>query len=194
MANSWIKNFRKSKKGQMTFIIAGLVFSVLFLLWHLGGNIGSVIPSGARLEKLRTDRQKAAAEVAELEKKMAEVDAAEKTYRENLGNFWNDAVSGYADVELRKKIEEASQKAGLKLNSIGTVRRTRINNDLQFLEIDMSGVETLEILTNFYEEIYKLRPKFYWKRVDLRQENLQDSERLVFNGTLRLVAIEPVSK
>jgi len=194
VADSWIKKFRHSKKRQRIFIIAGLSFAVLFLLWQLGGNVGSVIPSAARLEKLRTDRQKVAADVAELEKRMAEVEAAAKTYRENLGDFWNDAVNGYADVELRKKIEEAAQKAGIKLNSIGTVRRTRINNDLQFLEIDMSGVDTLEILTNFYEEIYNVSPKLYWKRVDLRQENLQNSDRLIFNGTLRLIAVEPAGK
>jgi hypothetical protein len=194
VANNWIKKFRTSKKAQMIFIIAGLFFSIWFLLWQIGGSIGSLIPSGSRLEKLSAEQQKAAAEVAELEKRMKEVDTAARIYHESLGGFWNDAVNGNADVELRKKIEEAAQKAGLKLNSIGTVRRSRINNDLQFLEIDMGGVETLEILTNFYEEIYKARPQLYWKRVDLRQEHLQNSERLVFNGTLRLIAIEPVGK
>lgn len=194
MANNWLKNFRKSKKGQMIFIIGGLVFSIIFLLWQLGGNISSLIPSGSRLENLRTERRKATAELNELEKKMRDAEAEAKTYNANLGTFWNDTVNGYADVELRKKIEEAAQKAGLQLNSIGTVRRTRINNDLQFLEIDMSGVNTLEILTNFYEQIYLATPKLYWKRVDLRQENLQNSDQLFFNGTLRLIAIEPVAK
>ena len=194
MANNWLKNFRKSKKGQMIFIIGGLFFSIIFLLWQLGGNINSLIPSGSRLENLRTERRKATAELNELEKKMRNAEAEAKTYNANLGTFWNDTVNGYADVELRKKIEEAAQKAGLQLNSIGTVRRTRINNDLQFLEIDMSGVNTLEILTNFYEQIYLATPKLYWKRVDLRQENLQNSDQLFFNGTLRLIAIEPVAK
>ncbi len=178
----------------MIFIIGGLVFSIIFLLWQLGGNISSLIPSGSRLENLRTERRKATAELNELEKKMRNAEAEAKTYNANLGTFWNDTVNGYADVELRKKIEEAAQKAGLQLNSIGTVRRTRINNDLQFLEIDMSGVNTLEILTNFYEQIYLATPKLYWKRVDLRQENLQNSDQLFFNGTLRLIAIEPVAK
>ena len=194
MANNWFKNFRKSKKGQRTFIIVGLAFSVLFLLWQFGGNVGSIIPSGTRLENLRTERRKVAAEFAEFEKKMHDAEAEAKTYNANLGTFWNDTVNGYADVELRKKIEEAAQKAGLQLNSIGTVRRTRINNDLQFLEIDMSGVNTLEILTNFYEQIYLATPKLYWKRVDLRQESLQNSDQLFFNGTLRLIAVEPVAK
>ncbi len=189
-----IKKFRSSKKAQVLFIAGGLVFCGLFLLWQMGGSIGSIIPSKSRLEQLSDKQKKAAADMAALEKKLKDVETAEKLYKANLAGFWKEEVNGNADVELRKKIEEAAQTAGLKLNSIGTVRRSRINNDLQFLEIDMGGVETLELLTNFYEEIYKVTPKLYWKRVDLRQESLQNSDRLFFTGTLRLIAVEPASK
>ncbi len=189
-----IKKFRTSKKAQILFIAGGLVFCALFLLWQMGGSIGSIIPSKSRLEQLSDKQKKAAADMAVLEKKLKDVETAEKLYKANLAGFWKEDVNGNADVELRKKIEEAAQTAGLKLNSIGTVRRSRINNDLQFLEIDMGGVETLELLTNFFEEIYKVTPKLYWKRVDLRQESLQNSDRLFFTGTLRLIAVEPASK
>ncbi len=185
-----LKKFRSSKKAQVWFCVGGLMFSVMYLYWQAGSNLGSWIPSESRLDKARSDLKKATVAADELAAKMSAVNATEKLFNEKMAGFWNQAVNGSPDVELRKKIEVASQSAGLKLGSIGTVRRSRINNDLTYLEIDMAGVETLEILTAFFEEVYKIRPMLYWKRVDLRQEHLQNSERLIFSGTLRLIALE----
>lgn len=190
MASEMMKKFRSSKKAQIAFCAGGLLFSFLYLYWQAGSNLGSLIPSQSRLDTIRGDLKKATVVADELMAKMNEVNTAEKLFNENMAGFWNPAVNGSPDVELRKKIEVASQSAGLKLNSIGTVRRSRINNDLTYLEIDMAGTETLEVLTLFFEEIYKIRPKLYWKRMDLRQEHLQNSERLIFSGTLRLIALE----
>ena len=54
----------------------------------------------------------------------------------------------------------------------------------------MSATETLELLTLFLREIYKETPELHWKRADFRHEHLQNSERLVFSGTIRLIGIE----
>ena len=92
--------------------------------------------------------------------------------------------------ELRKKIEGAARKAGLDLTSIGAIRRSRINNDLSFLELDVNATSTLELLTAFWVELADVTPQLSWKRVDLRPELSQNSDRIFFNGTLRLIGRE----
>ncbi len=194
MTNNWLKKFRESKKAKIIFCVLGLLFSLFYLLWIFGGNIGSWIPSTQRLENVRAELKKANAAALEIDKKQKAINDAEKLYKTNLPNFWNEKKHGIASVELRKRIEQSAQRAGLKLGSVGAVRQNRINNDLHFLEIDMATVETLELLVLFFNEIYKENPKMYWKRADFRHEHLQNSERLAFSGTIRLIGLEQNSE
>lgn len=194
MTNNWLKKFRESKRAKIIFCIVGLLFSIFYLLWMFGGNIGSWIPSNKRLEDVRNELKKANITATEIGKNQKLMSDAEKTYKANLSSFWDEQKHGIASVELRKRIEQSAQRAGLKLASIGAVRQSRINTDLHFLEIDMATVETLELLTSFFSEIYKETPKMYWKRADFRHEHLQNSERLVFSGTIRLIGLEQNSE
>lgn len=194
MADHLLTKFRKSKKAKIIFCIVGLLFSLFYMLWMFGGNINSWIPNDNRLVKVRDELKKATAATAELEKKQKLFANVERLYNKNLENFWNEQKHGIASVELRKKIEQSAQRAGLKLGRIGAVRQNRINSDLHFLEIDMAATETLDLLISFFDEIYKENPKMYWKRADFRHEHLQKSKRLVFNGTIRLIGIEQNSE
>ena len=190
MFENLLKKFRESQKAKIGFCIGGLLFSIIYLLWMFGGNIESWIPSSKRLEDARQNLKKVSESAKEQEAREKIFAAAEKLYKANLEKFWDEKKHGIASVELRKKIEQSAQRAGIKLGSVGAVRQSRINNDLHFLEIDMSATETLELLTLFLREIYKETPELHWKRADFRHEHLQNSERLVFSGTIRLIGIE----
>ena len=78
--------------------------------------------------------------------------------------------------------------------NIGAARRSRLNNDLYFLEVEVNTAAPLELLTVFWRELGKVKPPLGWKRVDLRPEQSQNSERIFFSGTLRLLGRETVQE
>lgn len=187
MSKNIIAKFRKSKKAQVIFCIVALIFSLTIFLWQSNVNIFSLIPSKKRLTIANEKLSEAQNEAKKVDTQMAELKKVEKEYKEIFSAAWESSNHGDPNVEMRKKIEDAAKKAGLNLSTVGSIKNLRINNDLSFLEIDFSAVETLEVLVEFFEQIEQLKPEFYWKRADFRHENLQNSERIRFTGTLRVI-------
>ena len=62
---------------------------------------------------------------------------------------WQPARDGDPELLLRQKIEAAAKKSELKLNNLGTVRLTRINQDFGFAELDISATTRLSQLAPF---------------------------------------------
>ena len=186
MSAMLLERFRKSRRAQVIFCIGGLAFAALFLLWQLGGSLDSLIPSEERLAGAEKELKKVSAAAAEMDARVAEAEALEKAYRERLSDIWVESRDGNPDIEMRRKIEAAATTSGLKLNSIGSVRRSRVNGELSLIEIDMSSVATLDLLTAFIAETGNVRPLLYWKKADFRPEQMNStSERVVFSGTVR---------
>ena len=184
------KNFFSTTAGKVTFCIGGLLFSLCFLLLTTDIQLAGLFPSRATLEKAREECEEAEKERAEAETKWKEFTRVEEEFRKLRDSGWIESRDGTPDVELRKKIEGAARKAGLDLTSIGAIRRSRINNDLSFLELDVNATSTLQLLTAFWVELADVTPQPRWKRVDLRPELSQNSDRIFFNGTLRLIGRE----
>lgn len=68
------------------------------------------------------------------------------------------------DTELRNRIQQAARDVELKLNSLGSVRTSRINNELYYAEIDLSTVGTLEAITAFLAKLREKSPLVSWRR------------------------------
>ncbi len=184
--NKWLATTRA--KG--IFCVAGLLFSAVVLLISFDINPAGLFPRDTVLENARREQKKQLAILAEQEQKEQAYREAVARYQAMTAECWVEARDGVADVELRSRIDAVAQAAGLELNSIGTVRRSRINNELSFLEIDINTASTLEPLAAFWVRLEAMTPPVAWKKVEIRPELGQNSDRIFFSGTLRLLATE----
>ena len=80
------------------------------------------------------------------------------------------------------------------LNSLGSVKIIKINNDLSFAEIDLQATTSIEVIAAFLSQVKTIKPELSWKRFDVRmnmrfQRNAQqtDNQNLTLNGTLRVI-------
>ena len=119
--------------------------------------------------------------------------ALEQKVKAVTDSAWQEK-DGMIEMDLRSRVQSAAEKAGLTLNSLGSVKLVKINNDLSFAEIDVQGSAPIDMIAAFLTQIQEIKPVLSWKRFDLRMDmrprrtDMQSAEQnLSFNGTLRLL-------
>ena len=182
-----------SPEGRKLVLFCGfaLIFSATVLLFTFDVNFAGLIPSQERLDNLRREEKKAIAAWKTVEARQQEQTAIEAQYRNLLESAWLESKNGSPDVEIPKQINSIARKYELELSGVSAVRRTRINNELTALETDVNTAAPLSALTGFWQEVRQQSPERVWKRMDLRPETVQNSDRVFFSGTLRILLREP---
>ena len=198
----------KTRKGQLIALLILFCFVQIVLLISWGSSFLTDLPDEAKLkqrnkelEKLRKDYQKVAAEKKER-------DNVKKDYLALAARAWLDKHDGVIETTLRYKINEVSQKRDFKLNNIGSVRVSKINDEFSYAEIDIAGNGEIGDVAGFIAAIRKIEPVLSWRRIDLRPDNrFRPSTgvgsanlaakandipptRLNFNGSLRVLRYE----
>lgn len=176
------------------FCVFALLFSATVLFFTLDVDFAGLIPSQDKLDNLRREEKKAIAAWKQIEVKQRQQEDIEMRYQALLESAWRESANGSPDVEIPKLLNSIAKKHELELNGVSAVRRNRINNDLTGLEIDVNTAAPLAALTAFWEEIRAQKPPFAWKRMDLRPETVQNSDRVFFSGTLRMLLREDFAK
>ena len=176
------------------FCVFALLFSATVLTLTLDVDLSALIPSQEKLDNLRREEKQAIAAWKLVEAKQQAFDKVEKEYQSLLDSAWREDVNGSPDVEITKLLNGIAKKHNLELTGVSAVRRSRINNDLTGLETDVNTAATLAQLTAFWQEIRAQKPPFAWKRMDLRPETVQNSDRVIFSGTLRMLLRENAAK
>ncbi len=179
--------FMSTTKGKIAFCVGGLLFSLVVLLLSMDFSISSLIPNESVLDNLRREQKKAVAAWAVQEAREKEFNAMEKHYRTLIESAWLESRDGSPDVELPKRLNAAASKLELELQNVTAVRRTRLNDQLFLLEMDVNTYATMDLLTAFWNELRSMTPPFSWKRIDIRPEIVQNSDQVYFSGTLRVI-------
>lgn len=186
------KNFLSTTRSKIIFCIAGLLFSLIMLLVSTDVNLFDLFRRDKMLDNALREQKKAASALEELEAQQKMFINVSAKFKEITANCWVESRDGLPDIELRRKIEAAARIADLEQINIGSAKRSRLNNDFYFLDIDLNTAGSLDILITFWRELGKAIPTIGWKRVNLRPENSQAADRIFFNGTLRLLGSETV--
>jgi len=198
----------KTRKGQLIALLILFCAVQLILLISWGSSFLTDLPDEAKLkqknkeaDKLRKDHRKVAAEKKEREN-------IKKEYLALVARSWMDHHDGVIETTLRRKINAVSQALDFKLNNIGSVRVSKINDEFSYAEIDIAGNGEIGDVTKFIAAVRKIEPVLSWRRIDLRPDNryrpstgagsanLAAKEhdvpptRLNFNGSLRVLRYE----
>ncbi|WP_294481356.1 hypothetical protein [uncultured Victivallis sp.] len=186
------RDFVKTGKGKLTVALCALGLSWIFLLWNFSGSFGELLPGEERIDALEREIKQLKQQNATLLARRKAADELKERYRKQLESYWHEERDGVVETELRNKIQQAASEIELKLNSLGSVRTTRINNELYYAEIDLSTSGTLETLVRFLGRIQEIRPSLSWRRLDLRPEmrNTDLIGNMNFNGAIRIIGFD----
>ena len=201
MSRTTFKEFVKTPKGKLVLALGAMLLSWIFLLLNFSSSLMIALPSEAKKNALKQEIRKIRSELAELNEKKVQSDRLKAKWNNLASRSWQPARDGDPELLLRQKIEAAAKKSELKLNNLGTVRLTRINQDFGFAELDISATTRLSQLAPFIYEIQQQKPAIAWKRLSvfsmMRRRNNNNNNRtvtgdtnednLIFNASLRVL-------
>ena len=201
MSRTAFKEFVKTPKGKLVLALGAMLLSWIFLLLNFSSSLMIALPSEAKKTALKQEIRKIRSELAELNEKKVQSDRLKAKWNSLANRSWQPARDGDPELLLRQKIEAAAKKSELKLNNLGTVRLTRINQDFGFAELDISATTRLSQLAPFIYEIQQQKPAIAWKRLSvfsmMRRRNNNNNNRtvtgdtnednLIFNASLRVL-------
>lgn len=203
-----LKRFASTRKGQLILCCGALaaVWLVILLNWA-SGSLGE-LPNQARIAKVRTELVKVRNEHDRAAAEFKAASAVRRKYRELAAASWLPGHDGVIETGLRRRISEVAQKNDFKLNNIGSVRTSRINQEFSYADIDISGGGDYKDVVRLLAGLCGIRPRLAWRRLDLRpdyrfrrntgpgganlaaQLNTVPETRINFGGTLRVFIYE----
>lgn len=202
------KEFAKTPKGKLFISLIAMVLSWIFLLWNFSGALSLSLPSEKRKNTVKQEIRRLRTELQAQESKFKDADKVKKRHRELIETSWQPGRDGDPEVVMRQKIEAAAKDCELKLNSIGTVRTTRITQDFYFAELDISANASFDTIIKFIAKIQEIKPVISWRRLSAnlmfqrprsatQSQTVSNSSmgnipetNLMFSGNLRVVVYE----
>lgn len=187
------REFVKTGRGKLTVALGVLLCSWIFLLWQFSGSLGNLMPGEGQISNIEREIKQMKQQNVTLRARRKAADDLKARYRAQQESYWREERDGVVDTELRNKIQQAAREVELKLNSLGSVRTTRINNDLYYAEIDLSTSGQLETLVRFLGKVQGIKPALSWRRLDMRPEGMRNADvagSLMFNGAIRVIGFD----
>ena len=184
-----LNQFLATTRGKIIFCSAGVVLALLIFYLQMADEIGPLLPGEEAITALDRELKKIKAAEADLGIKAAEREKLREAVDAKFAAAWQSARHGEAELELRAKVEQAAKSVDLKLTSLSTVRTTKFNNDLTFLELDMNAVTDLDQLAKFFTALEAVEPQLYWRRLDLRPD-FSGTGGVSFSATVRCLGNE----
>ena len=198
MNKAEFKEFIRTPKGKLTLALGAMVLSWIFLLLNFSGSLMITLPSESRKAEIKKDIRKLRTELKGLQEKQQQAERQKKNWKNLAAQSWQPKRDGDPELLLRQIIEAAARKSELKLNNLGSVRITRINQDFSFAEMDVSATTRIAPLAAFMNEIRKSGRNISWRRFSVftmmrrpRTGNSrtvssnQTDDNLIFSGNLR---------
>ncbi len=206
--NSRFKEFAKTPRGKLSISLVAMLLSWIFLLWNFSGALSLSLPSEKRKNTAKQEIRRLRTELQSQESKFKDADNVKKRHKEMIDTSWQPGRDGDPELVLRQKIEVAAKDCELKLNSIGTVRTTRITQDFYFAELDISANASFDTIIKFIAKIQEIKPVISWRRLSAnlmfqrpktgpQSQSVSNSSmgnlpetNLMFSGNLRVVVYD----
>ena len=191
-----IKELLKTPKGKLTAALCALGISWLFLFLYFVGPLDNLAPSAREIADMETEVKKLRKENTALQLRAKEQLNRQKTFESMRKSYWQKE-NGIIETDLRSLVQDAAQKAEFPLNSLGSVKTSKIHAELYFAEIDIQGSAAIEVIAAFLSRIREIKPALSWKRFDLRMNmrfrpnnsNQSANTELFLNGSLRIIVV-----
>ncbi|MGE4301846.1 MAG: hypothetical protein AB7F40_09630 [Victivallaceae bacterium] len=185
-----LKIFWKEKRSQAVLIIAVLMLALVSLYVNMGSiRRTAAVPAGDGENELRLRRRALASAMSEVQK--LEIPLHQLAATRQL--FWLIATDGDPATEFRKRIEAATQYAGLTLKSIGAMQKTKLADGVECCEITIAADGKSDAVLRFLAALRDSGKYFFWKNLTLNPDNIRKPQFLMLNGTIKIVTVEPAA-
>jgi len=170
-------------------VIAGLAVLCLFM-FSMAVNLPTIFRkiktdeslSGiSELQNKQRELEQMIVEFKQLEKSINEV----RSYKDG---FWQTSLHGNPATEVKRLLEDAAYKAGLQLNSVGALQRTKIHEQIECFEITINANAQLAEILRFMTELKQKGEFFKWKNITINPDNITRPTYLMLNGTVQVIA------
>ena len=188
------KQWLKSPKGKLTAALTAMFLAWIFMFWQFSDSLSDFLPSNARIKTLQTTLKTLQNKAIELREKQNEFDAMEKQYRALIASAWRDSEENPAETILRRRIESAASSSEIKLSGIGSGRITRMNNELFFIDVDVSWMDTLENSARFLKALEEGEKTVFWRQLSLRPMMMQEEQKINCSGAVRIIVFDGIEK
>lgn len=208
------QTFVKTPKGKLTVALSVLGVTWTVLLIHFAGGLKDMAPTADKVRNASRDLKRKELAWSNARAEKVESDAVKAKFHAIVRNAWHESKHGMVDTVLRQMISGVAQNQMFKLNSLGSVKTSRINKDFYFAELDVTFQAPYPDALKFLTAIQKLQPQVYWKRFDMRPdfrslrqmnqnassiagmvaknsgENIDTAITVNFSGTIRVIGFD----
>jgi hypothetical protein len=182
------------KKWKNKIILAVLLLAIACLpvaafLFFLT-DIGPIWPGKNDINAAKNALEKAQSGLASRIKEVSLIRSERIDFIKNSTRLWMEPKDGAVDTEAMKKIEGMAKNSGVNIKSLGNTRKTKVNEQMSFFEVNVDAQAPMEDIARFLVELYKVSPKFYWTRILLRPYKPNDSKEILLSGSLRIICVD----
>jgi hypothetical protein len=178
---------RRPKLFIGAFALMGLL--LLAALWQLRPYLPAVWPGRAQIAAEAEAVAQAHRDLQVRIDRAYELIRNQESLLDRSDEFWLASRDGNVELEPQKMIEEAAEKAGLQLTSVGNVQGENIGEIGQRMYLTVSAQSSISTIVDFISEIEARRPRLFWRNLTLRPDNIRTYGNVVFNGTLEFIFI-----
>jgi hypothetical protein len=178
---------RRPKLFTGAFALMGLL--VLLALWQVRPYLPAIWPGRAQIAAEKQALAQAHRDLQLRIDRACELIRNQESLLARSHEYWIASRDGNVELEPQKMIEDAAQKAGLQLASVGNVQSEKVGEIGQRMYLTVSAQASIGTIADFIGEIEARRPRFFWRNLTLRPDNIRTYGNVVFNGTLEFILI-----
>ena len=169
---------------------AGLLGLLLMIVLFQNTSIFNVIlPSEERVKKEAAELKKLQEELKNELIESTRLIRRNNEFTERGRSYWLQERDGKPETEAPRKVESAARLAEIKLSSIGSIRSAKISEGIISMEMSITAEASIEILSRFLGEIYRLEPCMRWEKCSLAPDNIRTPKNVKLSGNLRFICI-----
>lgn len=179
------------RQNPKKFIIALVVLfaGVLVVIISMREYLTGIWPNSSRIAQ---ERKALLASQKDLQQKLNEeyeLKERRRSFVENSHNFWLTARDGEAALNIQKKINHTAEETGIVLSSVGAARSEKVTEGITLVSISIRSKAPLKKISEFFNELTKLKPRAYWKSVVIRPDNPRNPVEVVLSGNIQFILI-----
>ncbi len=172
------------KKMGMVALLAVILSLALYLNWESISPLIGVSSMGGGNRSASLD---------ELQTKMQQRDVAiqrfVRTVQPRSGQFFivQSRNTNAVGIEMQNAVRAICDNVGYKILAVNPPRSTKVDNQIETLDIPLSGLDTWEKTLDLLSAVEISFPNFYWQQLTLSRKGKDQS--ITLTGTLRIVLV-----
>ena len=179
--------FKFNKKTSTGAGVLGLL--LLIVLFQNTSILNFILPSEEKVKKEANELKKLQEELKNEIIESTRLIRRNSEFAARGRSYWLQERDGKPETEAPRRVESAGRLAEIKLSSIGSIRTSKITEGIISMEMSITAEASIEVLSRFLGEIYRLEPCMRWEKCSLAPDNIRTPKNVKLSGNLRFICV-----